>query len=131
MNPALPLRRACTAVLLLLAAAAGAATGESRTRLNPGDPQLSVPVKVGLRRAAVPVLLQEIGAQAGVTLRAEGEAADLHVTAYGEAPARELLQRLAVLLQLSWRQTGDRARPEYTLYASEEDKLLARAAILR
>src|SRR2546423_975468 len=118
-------------VVVLLSAAAVPATAAERATVpdDSSDARLSIPVKAAVRRVAVPALLKELGGQAGVELRTEGPAADLHVTAFAQAPLRDLMRRLALLLHLTWRCSGDPCRPEYTLYASDEDLRAAREAL--
>lgn len=99
--------------------------------IGAADARLSARVKITARRALLPELLRQAGGQAGVELRAEGEALDLQATAFAEAPLREIMARLSLLFHLTWRLSGQTPQPTYILYAADEDRGAIRAALER
>jgi hypothetical protein len=85
--------------------------------LDGTDPRLLLPVQLQARQLAVPEVLRSITDQTGVLLKAEGEAADLRITAFvSRTPLSAFMTRLGTLLHLTWRRTGQNEQSSYALY---------------
>lgn len=93
------------------------------------DPGLAQSVTFEARHQSLENVFAELSKQSHVSLKAEGEAADLRITAWlSEQPLRRVLTRLSTLLQLSWRKTGTGDQLEYSLFQSSKDRQAYRAA---
>jgi hypothetical protein len=88
-----------------------------------GDERLTRSVRFEWRHLPLDEALADMMKQASVVLRIEGEAADLRITGFAShQPLNQVMRRLALLLQLTWRRTGSGDKSEYTLYASPKDR---------
>jgi hypothetical protein len=116
--------------LVIGGAPAGAAlSGAGRAALFESDARLTRVVQFEALQAPLDEALAPLGDQTGVLLRAEGEAADLRVTAFLRGvPLRLTLERLATLFHLTWRRAGEADPPEYALSLSEDDQRAVEAA---
>ncbi len=94
---------------------------EPVSNLLASDARLNAKTALNHRRKSVSDLLAGVAQATGVRIRAEESLGALRVTAFGEAPAREWMDRLALMLNLSWRKSGPPGEPHYLLYASKEN----------